>query len=253
MPRFGVRQTAAHPPCTAAASRLHRSRAYLRQRANTGRVLCRELRVHHRRAFAHGARKLVPALVNVLRRSEVQPPFAAASLARCRQAARAANSASSSNKKPAPQRQAAYALRNPVPVRASAARPYASVARRPSTLIVGPPIIQSTWIRLSFAPSFASSSFAHSLAVNQAGGVGLSQRDVAGGVLVEQRVVEQHTRLRDRRPVCGTRCHLTQAAARPHPRRDQLVQRFFARTSPWRFTILPPRQTYSWMFSISVP
>lgn len=32
-------------------------------------------------------------------------------------------------------------------------------ACRPSTFTAGPPIIQSTWIRLSFAPRFASSSF----------------------------------------------------------------------------------------------
>ena len=68
---------------------------------------------------------------------------------------------------------------------------------RPSMFMVGPPIIQSTWMRLSLAPRAASSSSGHVLAVDEAGGVGLAEGDVAGGVLVEEGVPEEDAGLGD--------------------------------------------------------
>ena len=75
------------------------------------------------------------------------------------------------------------------------------VAVMPSMSSLPEPIIQSTWIRLSFAPLAASCFRRQLVAVAQAGGVGLTQRDMRRGILIEQRVEEEQAAGGDRRRV----------------------------------------------------
>ena len=65
--------------------------------------------------------------------------------------------------------------------------------------ILSEPIIQSIWIMLLLPPCSAICSGRELRPVDEALRVALSKRDVAGGVLVEQRIEEQKAALRDRR------------------------------------------------------
>ena len=77
--------------------------------------------------------------------------------------------------------------------------------------ILSEPIIQSIWIRLLLPPCAAICSGRELRAVDEAFRIALAERDVAGGVLVEQRVEEQEAALRDRRGMRHQR-HLAEAA-----------------------------------------
>ncbi len=81
----------------------------------------------------------------------------------------------------------------------------------PSTSISPEPIIQSMWIRLRVGAAPRELRLAGRGAALQAGAIGLADRDVAGGVLVEQRVEEQQPAGGDRRGMRHQR-HLAQAA-----------------------------------------
>ena len=83
-------------------------------------------------------------------------------------------------------------------------------AAMPSTSVSAEPIIQSTWMRLRLAPAAASAASSRFWS-HEALRIGLAEGDVAGGVLVEERVVEEQAALRDR---VGMRDegHLAQAA-----------------------------------------
>ena len=139
-------------------------------------------------------------------------------------------------------------IRSPTRPCASAARPcrrHVCHRRRASP----EPIIQSTWTRLVLAPSAASSALGALRAVEDVLGIGLADRDVAGGVLVEQRVVEEHAALGDRRGVRHQR-HLAEPAPRPH-RWNQAAEA----SSPLAAVIstMRPRSKRTAMPSISEP
>ena len=80
-------------------------------------------------------------------------------------------------------------------------------------------------MRLSFAPSFASSVVIHLFAADEAGRVGLAERDVAGSVLIEQRVPVEDAALRDW-GVMRHECDFAQAAG-AIVCRDEAVQHVF--------------------------
>ena len=88
------------------------------------------------------------------------------------------------------------------------------------------PIIQSIWIRLLLPPCAAICSRRELGAVDEAFRVALAERDVAGGVLVEQRVEEQEPALRDRRGMRHQRDFAE--AARALVGVEHLVQHFLA-------------------------
>jgi hypothetical protein len=87
--------------------------------------------------------------------------------------------------------------------------------------ILSDPIIQSIWIMLLLPPRAAISSGSELVAVDETLRVALSERDVAGGVLVEQGIEEQEAALRDRR---GMRHQRDLAEA---PRAVVAVEHFF--------------------------
>ncbi len=71
----------------------------------------------------------------------------------------------------------------------------------PSMSISPEPIIQSMWMKLLLPPRAAISSGGERGAVDEALRIALAERDMAGGVLVEQGVEEQEPALGDRRGV----------------------------------------------------
>ncbi len=76
------------------------------------------------------------------------------------------------------------------------------------------------------APRAASCVVGHLFAADEAGGVGLAERDVAGGVLVEERVPEEDAGLRDGRG-CGDEGDFAEAA-RAIVGGDEAVEDVFA-------------------------
>ena len=125
----------------------------------------------------------------------------------------------------------------------------AAVGLTPSISILSEPIIQSMWIRLLLPPCAAICSGV-SLAPSTKHLVALAERDVAGGVLVEQRVVEQDAALRDRRGMRHQR-HLAEPA-RALVGVEHLLQHFLAARSPWPRRCGPPSKRTA-ISSISVP
>ena len=102
----------------------------------------------------------------------------------------------------------------------------AAVATTPSTSSSPEPIMKSTWMALRLPPACSNSLVGHGVGAGERELVRRPQRDVAGGVLVEERVVEQTARLRDRRAVRDQR-----DLAEPSRRGvgvDQLPQHRFA-------------------------
>ena len=100
--------------------------------------------------------------------------------------------------------------------------------------IFSEPIIQSIWIMLLLPPCSAICLRTELRAVDEALRIALAERDVAGGVLVEQSVEEQEPALRDGRGMRHQR-DLAEAAralvgvehfAQPHPRRAKPSLRY---------------------------